>query len=187
MVIPLLPGSGPFWILAPFQLNSVESSLMLRPTVSRPVCLGIKHPSGAYDQIFITVKQMRVCWCGALSLTRGQVLSFTIAAGPRQRSHSRNILLSQIRDFTFCRLLWLAGLRCRYSTLPPHGIELSLHFVPLTTPLHHCTKHRFQQYLYCCVLIRCCGDVFVCDRCLVTTLHATIHFHLALDTDGPLT
>jgi hypothetical protein len=32
-----------------------------------------------------------------------------------------HILLSEIRDFPFLRLLRLAGLRWRYSTPPPHG------------------------------------------------------------------
>jgi hypothetical protein len=41
--------------------------------VSRPVRLRIKHPSGAYDQIFISLRQLRVCWFGAPSLTRGRV------------------------------------------------------------------------------------------------------------------
>jgi hypothetical protein len=62
---------------------------MLWPTVSRPVWLWMKHPSGAYDQIFTTVRQLRVFLMrGGLSYERTG-LSFTITAGPRQRSHSR--------------------------------------------------------------------------------------------------
>jgi hypothetical protein len=68
---------------------SLSLSLTLRPTASRPVCLGIKHPSGAYDQIFITARQLLVCWLG-LSLSDERTgLPFTIAADPRQRSHFR--------------------------------------------------------------------------------------------------
>jgi hypothetical protein len=39
----------------------LKSNLMLRLTVSRPVSLGIKHPSRAYDQIFVTVRQLQTC------------------------------------------------------------------------------------------------------------------------------
>jgi hypothetical protein len=46
---------------------------MLRPTVSRSLFLGVKHPSGAQDQIFITLTQLSVCWCGAPALRRGRV------------------------------------------------------------------------------------------------------------------
>jgi hypothetical protein len=109
---------------------SLSLSLMLRPTVSRPVCPAIKHPSGAYDQLFITFWQLRFCFCGAHSLTRGRACLFYMLLGLASavllRSESLcsrdHILLSHVWDFPFRRLLRLAGSRWRYSTPPPHGL-----------------------------------------------------------------
>jgi hypothetical protein len=44
---------------------------MLRPTVSRPVYLGVKPHLGLKTRSFVTVGQLRVCLCGAPFLTRG--------------------------------------------------------------------------------------------------------------------
>jgi hypothetical protein len=84
-----------------------------------------------YDQIFISVWQLRSCFCGAPSLTRGRVcrlqlllvLASAVSLGSESLGTWDHILLSQFRDFSFRRLLRLAKLRWRYSTSTPHGLD----------------------------------------------------------------
>jgi hypothetical protein len=140
MDISLLPCSSPPWTVAAFQLSNRVSCYDRR---SIGQSLRIERPSGDYNQIFITVRQLQVCWCGALSLTRGRVcrlqllLAFASAfiIGFESLGARDCILLSQIREFPFRRPLRLAGSRWRYSTPPPHGRNGPN------------TKHLFQQYL----------------------------------------
>jgi hypothetical protein len=50
------------------------------------------------------------------------VLASAVIFGSECRGARDHILLSQIRDFPFRRLLRLAGLRWRYSVPPPHRV-----------------------------------------------------------------
>jgi hypothetical protein len=52
----------------------VEVEVNFKPTVSRPVCPGVRHPSGTRDQFFflfeISFRQLWLCYFAAPSLTR---------------------------------------------------------------------------------------------------------------------
>jgi hypothetical protein len=66
----------------------------------RSVRLEIKRPSGAHDQIFITVRQLRDCWRRALSLMtdRFRRLQLLLVLVSAVILGSKSQLLSQIRD-----------------------------------------------------------------------------------------
>jgi hypothetical protein len=86
-------------------------------------------PCAAHDQMFITLWTLRSCFCGAPSLARRRIcLSYMLLVlvsivflGSESLGTSVHLLLYQIWDFPFCRLLRLAGSRRRYSNPPPHG------------------------------------------------------------------
>jgi hypothetical protein len=94
-------------------------------------------------------RQLRLCSFVAQSLMRGRVsvIYCTIASGPCQSSHSwaevpqnssSRIYIPQEQGgpvipsgtgFPFYRLLRLAGLRWRYSNLPPHVCKRNVRYI----------------------------------------------------------
>jgi hypothetical protein len=83
----------------------VEVEVNIRPTVSRPVCLGVGHPSGTRNQFFFPLKiffrLLRICYFVAPSLRRGRVCNLLgLAKAVTLGSHSAEFAA------IFCCLIW---------------------------------------------------------------------------------
>jgi hypothetical protein len=126
--------------------------------------------------------QLRVCWFGAPSLTRGRVcrLQFLLVLASavifwseshRTRGH---ILLSQIWELPFCRLLRLAGSWWRYSTPPPHrGIAILGSRQSLTYP-------RISQHFMELESVLPCSQGPITGPCPESDESSLYHFILLL-------
>jgi hypothetical protein len=126
----------------------IEIEVKLRPTVSRPVRLGVRHPSGTQDQFFflleIFLTQLRVCYFVAPSLTRGRVcnlllllvLASAVSLGSQCRWDSRPYFIVPILETP---PIW----RARSPYLYPPGTGWPRynpgHRVPFPAPV---TTHR---------------------------------------------
>jgi hypothetical protein len=90
--------------------TEVEEEINLRPTVSRPVCFDVRHPSGTRDQFLflleISFRPLRVCYFVAPSLTRGCVCNLLyncFCALPKQSLLGRSP--AELTAMFYC-LIW---------------------------------------------------------------------------------
>jgi hypothetical protein len=101
-------------------LPRFKSKLCYDRRFSRPVRLGIKHPSGAYDQIFITVRQLQACLYGALSLTRGRVCSLPdLVSSNKSLVSTYNLRITCYQMYVYTTYTRPLSVRAQYSRKCP--------------------------------------------------------------------
>jgi hypothetical protein len=123
------------------------------------------------------------------SLTKGWVcllymlLALTSIVFLRSKSLGTgdHVLLSQIWDFPFHRLLWLAGSRWRYSISPPHGWKS----IPIPVFSHIlCTWTMHRKQFYCCLAqttlktscVIAISPIHLCPDCCLTMSYKHSHY-----------
>jgi hypothetical protein len=115
--------------------------------LSRPVRLGVRHPSGTRHQFFflleIFFRQLRVCYFVRPSLTRGRVCNL---AGPRQSSSARVWVPRDSRPYFIVPILeipptWSA--RSPYLYPPGTGWHSVVYFIS-----NRLTLPRLRYFFY---------------------------------------
>jgi hypothetical protein len=115
---------------------------MAAQLVSRPVFLGIKPPSGAYDQIFNIDRPLRVCLYGAPSLTRGWVYRLQLPLSSPAQSFLRPSPAGLMTTFYCLRFETHPTWRTRSLYLYPPGTGWPV--IPPGTGLLLCLTNSYS-------------------------------------------
>jgi hypothetical protein len=133
------------WVLC-YDRRSVGPSVLVK-----------KHPSGAYDQIFITVRQFRVCWCEALWRDDGSVVCNCCWLPPAQS-------FSDLSPVGLVTKLYCLRFET-FSSPPSTRHVLGITNRPLCFDTTWTHRKRLVQQLYCCVAF-VAAVTFLPSRCL---------------------
>jgi hypothetical protein len=100
-------------------MAEVEIKVMLQLTVIRPVCFGVRPPSGAQDQIYYCQTVADLLMRGALSDEMTQSFRYSDGDTPQSTAHISSCVLSDIH----AHRLYLAGTGALSSEIKRPGRE----------------------------------------------------------------